>query len=287
MRAVPREADEEVPADDSGSWRQWLTTGSWREPAGRRRVKGGHKELKRLLVEGMHLGAGRAQTWKSFSDAMARQEVQEAVGSLPPRQKQLIKLAYFSDMSNREIAQGLGITITSVERGLRQALERVSKYVEQGRAAGRRALYGLGLFLGGRWLSDSAHQAAGLSTGQLVRAAAFAVAAATAGAVLISQPASPTQLPRADGGVRPAITSGQPMTILQTQPLQVSHVTAVAIESARAEAAKVVAPPAAALPVIVIPEVKVPKPDEHPVVKVEHHEIHVELLPVVQGLLGA
>src|ERR1700682_4923439 len=161
MRVVPREADQEVPAAASGSWRQWLMTGARREPTARRRVQGAHKELKRLLVEDMNGGGDRAHNWKSFSDAMARQAVEEAVGSLPPRQKQLIKLAYFSDLSNREIAQGLGITASSVERGLRQAIARVSVYVEQGRAAGRRLIYGLALLLGGRWVTETAHQAAG------------------------------------------------------------------------------------------------------------------------------
>jgi DNA-binding CsgD family transcriptional regulator len=286
MRVVPREADEAVPADDSGSWRQWLMTGARREPTGRRRVKGAHKELKRLLVEGIHLGAGRAHTWKSFSDAMARQEVQEAVASLPPRQKQLIKLAYFSDMSNREIAHGLGITLSSVERGLRQAVARVSSYTEHGRAAGRRAIYGLALFLSGRWLTDAAHQAASPSTGELVRVGALAVAVATAGAILITQPAAPAHLQPASGGVAPAITSAQPMTILQSQPLQIPHVTAVAVESARSEAAKVATPPAVTVPVIALPEVKLPKLEEHPVINVEHHEIHIEV-PIVQALLGA
>jgi DNA-binding CsgD family transcriptional regulator len=288
MRVVPREADEVVPEDASGSWRQWLTTGARREPTGRRRVQGAHKELKRLLVEGTHLGAGRAQSWKGFSDAMARQEVQEAVASLPPRQKQLIKLAYFSDLSNREIAQGLGITLSSVERGLRQAIARVSVYVEQGRAIGRRAIYGLALFLTGRWLTDTANQATGPTTGQLVRAGALAVAAATAGAVLISQPASPAQLPGAGGGVTPAFSSAQPMTLMQIQAVQIQHVTTVAVESSRAVAAKAAAAPVVTLPVIVLPEVKVPQPEEPPV-NVEHHEIHIglPLESIVHGLLGA
>ena len=288
MRVVPREADEVVPEDAGGSWRQWFTTGARREPTGRRRVQGAHKELKRLLVEGTHLGAGHAQSWKGFSDAMARQEVQEAVASLPPRQKQLIKLAYFSDLSNREIAQGLGITLSSVERGLRQAIARVSVYVEQGRAIGRRAIYGLALFLAGRWLTDTANQATGPTTGQLVRAGALAVVAATAGAVLISQPASPAQLPGAAGGVTPAFSSAQPMTVMQIQAVQILHMTTVAVESSRAVAAKAAAAPAVTLPVIALPEVKLPKPEEPPV-NVEHHEIHIELPleQIVHGLLGA
>lgn len=289
MRVVPRAVESDVdPPAANGTWRSWLMTGARREPVDRRRLQGAHKELKRLLVEGMHLDGDRTK-WQSFSDAMARQTVEEAVGSLPPRQKQLIKLAYFSDLSNREIAQGLGITLGSVERGLRQAIARVSAYVEHGRAAGRRAMYGLALFLSGRWLTDSAHQAAaGPTTVDLVRAGALAVAVATAGAILISQPASPVQLPGADAGVTPAISSAQPITVLQIQAVQIPHLTVMAVEKARSEAAKSVAAPVVTLPVITLPEVKLPKAVE-PIVHIEHHEIHIELplAPILHGLLGA
>src|SRR6267154_4811424 len=215
MSVVQREAENHtVPASARDSWRNWLMTGIRQEPIFRRRVRGAHKGLKRMLVEGMADGGDKSHTWQRFSGAMVRQAVDEAVSSLPPRQKQLIKLAYFSDLSNREIAQGLGITLSSVERGLRQAIARVSVYVEQGRAIGRRAIYGLALFLAGRWLTDTANHATGPTTGQLVRAGALVVAAATAGAVLISQPASPAQLPGAAGGVTPAFSSAQPMTVM-------------------------------------------------------------------------
>jgi DNA-binding CsgD family transcriptional regulator len=289
MRVVPREAEDVVPAAASGSWRNWLVTGGRREPIDRRRVRGAHKELKQLLAEGIHGGGDRTDNWKRFSDAMARQAVDEAIGSLPPRQKQLIKLAYFSDLSNREIAQGLGITASSVERGLRQAIARVSVYVEQGRAAGRRLIYGLALLLGGRWVTETAHQAAGPTTGELVRVGALAVAVATAGAILISQPAPQGQLPTADGGVTPAFSSAQPMAVMQIQAVQLPRVTTVAVESARSQAEKAAAAPVVALPVIAPPEVKLPKLAEPPVVKVEHHEIHIELPiePIVHGLLGA
>ena len=127
-------------------------TGIRQEPIFRRRVRGAHKGLKRLLVEGMADNGDKAHTWKRFSGAMVRQAVDEAVSTLPPRQKQLIKLAYFSDLTNREIAQGLGITLSSVERGLREAITRVSDYVERGKGAGRKAIYAIGLFLAGRQL---------------------------------------------------------------------------------------------------------------------------------------
>ncbi len=125
-------------------------TGIRQEPIYRRRVRGAHKGLKRMLVEGMADGDDKSRTWTRFSGAMVRQAVDEAVSSLPPREKQLLKLAYFSDLTNREIAQGLGITLSSVERGLRDAIARVSEYVERGKGAGRKAIYAIGLFLAGR-----------------------------------------------------------------------------------------------------------------------------------------
>src|ERR1700694_1536305 len=153
--ATPATEHQVDPQAASASWRTWLMTGMRQGPIMRRRVRGAHKGLKRMLVEGMHDGDGGPRTWKSFSGSMVRQAVEEAVSSLPPRQRQLIKLAYFSDLSNREIAQGLGITLSSVERGLRQAIARISEHVERGRSAGRKVIYALAVFLGGRWLSQA------------------------------------------------------------------------------------------------------------------------------------
>src|SRR5580704_15860864 len=147
--------ESQVPTAASSSWRTWLMTGTRRGPIYRRRVRGAHKGLKRMLVEGMGEHGDPHGSWRGFSGAMVRQAVGEAVSSLPPRERQLIKLAYFSDLSNREIAQGLGITLSSVERGLRQAIARVSEQVERGRVAGRRAIYALAMFLGGRWLNEA------------------------------------------------------------------------------------------------------------------------------------
>src|SRR5258708_37193585 len=118
---APIAENEVVPPSASSSWRSWLITGTRRAPIYRRRVRGAHKGLKRMLAEGMSDGAGGQNTWKSFSGALVRQAAGEAVTSLPPRPQQLSKLAYFSDLSNRETAKGLRITVTSADRGVRQA----------------------------------------------------------------------------------------------------------------------------------------------------------------------
>src|SRR6202048_373395 len=195
-----------VPAAARDSWRSWLMTGMRQGPIYRRRVRGAHKGLKRMLIEGMSDGGDDAHAWKRFSGAMVRQAVDEAVSSLPPRQKQLIKLAYFSDLTNREIAQGLGITLSSVERGLREAIARISEHAERGRPAGRRVIYALAVFLGGRWLSQ-AHVATGASAPQWVKVGTLMLATAAAGAVLATHPASPAPRAHIDQANVPVVVS--------------------------------------------------------------------------------
>jgi DNA-binding CsgD family transcriptional regulator len=274
--ALPVAENQVVPRAASASWRTWLMTGTRQEPIVRRRVRGAHKGLKRLLVEGTGDGREDLGTWRSFSGSMVRQAVEEAVGTLPPRQKQLIKLAYFSDLSNREIAQGLGITVSSVERGLREAIARVSEHVERGRAAGRKAIYALAMFLGGRWLIH-AHQALAPSAQQWVKAGALVLAGATAGAVLTMHPTSLAPAPRVEQSA-PAIAISQPYSIVQQRVAGIRHATNNLVEQVLAkapEAAQVASEPAAVtLPAVVTPPISVKLPPLAP-------------LPIVHGLLGA
>jgi DNA-binding CsgD family transcriptional regulator len=213
-------------------------TGTRREPIARRRVRGAHKGLKRMLVEGMSGGREDQRTWRSFSGAMVRQAVEEAVGTLPRRQKELIKLAYFSDLSNREIALDLGITVSSVERGLRQAIARVSEQVERGRAGGSKAIYALAMFLGGRWLIH-AHQAVSPTAQQWVKAGALVVACAAAGAVLTTHPSSPAVAPHVRQSA-PAIAISQPSAVVPRRMVDVRHAANNLVEQVIATAPDVV-----------------------------------------------
>jgi len=139
-----------TPAGDS--WRSWLMTGSRGTAADRRRVRGAHRGLKKILIEGMANGGDHGQPWKDFSGAMVRQAVSEALHQLPPDHEQVVKLAYFGGLSNREIAQRLGLSVGGVQRRLRLALARVSEHIEHGRAGGRRALIALMGWLAARQL---------------------------------------------------------------------------------------------------------------------------------------
>ena len=146
---------EPAPSD---SWRSWLVTGTPATPVDRRRVRGAHRGLKKMLIEGMSNGGERGgRPWKDFSGAMVRQAVNEALSQLPPEQNQMVKLAYFGGLSNREIADRLGISVAAVQRKLRQALARISDHVEHGRAIGRRALYALVGWLAARQIFGTEH----------------------------------------------------------------------------------------------------------------------------------
>ncbi|HKB32988.1 MAG TPA: sigma-70 family RNA polymerase sigma factor [Candidatus Dormibacteraeota bacterium] len=232
-------------------------TGTRQGPVYRRRVRGAHKGLKRMLVEGMGDGVEAQTNWRGFSGSMVRQAVGEAVSDLPPRQRQLIKLAYFSDLTNREIAQGLGITLSSVERGLRQAIARVSDHVQRGRAAGRKAIYALAMFLSRRWWSE-AHQAAGAGAPQWVKAGTLLIATAAAGAVLAGQPLAPASRAPVDRPGAPSALSATsdhaPPTVVAPTGRAVDRVA----ESAKATTPMVlgiqVAPPSIAPPSVPLPQ---------------------------------
>ena len=257
----PQAEQRVVSAATGDSWRTWLMTGIRRAPIDRRRVRGGHKGLKRMLVEGMSDGSGMSHSWKTFSGAMVRQAVDEAVSTLPSQQKQLIKLAYFGGLTNGEIAQQLGMTVSSVERGLRQAITRVSEFVERGKGAGRKAIYAIGLFLAGR---------------QAIKAGAIVVATAAAGAVVSATP--PAQLAPVERAAVPAVTSVQHYAPLQQHIVGIVQTSNAVVAKAGAQSTHVgvveVTTPAVDLPAVKLPPVNLPP-------------LPVPIPPIFHGPLGA
>ena len=133
-------------------------TGVRRVAGDRRRIRGAHVGLKRMLVEGMQVSSEKPYTWKDFSDAMIRQSVGEAMHSMPSRDAELLKLAYFGGLSNQDIADRFRLNEASVERRLRRALDAISDHVRRGRGFAEKVLAAIGVWFGGRWLADHASQ---------------------------------------------------------------------------------------------------------------------------------
>ena len=155
---APEVDNHTVPLAIHESWRAWLMTGARRTAVDKRRMRGAHKGLKKILLEGLTGGAD-THAWKDFSGAMVRHAVDDAMRELPPEDTRVVKLAYFGGYSNREIAREVGLTEGTVERRLRRTLAAISDHIQHGRAIGRRVLYGAGLILSGKWLHDAGQHA--------------------------------------------------------------------------------------------------------------------------------
>lgn len=225
------EPDGRAPSPAANdSWRTWLMTGSRRAPSDRRRVRGSHRGLKKMLVEGMRTGGEQPYSWKEFSDAMVRQSVGEAIRSLPSQDSEMVKLAYFGGLSNRQIAARFDTTESTVQRRLRQALATISAHVERGRSAGRRVVCALGVWLSGRWLGDATHHLA--QAGVVLGAAAVIVAAPVPATMqVVPVPALPGA-PAAAVALSSHLSSSEPSTPARPAvPPPAAHVSLETVSS--------------------------------------------------------
>ncbi len=240
MRHVDSPAASSTAND---TWRTWLMTGVRRNGVDRRRVRGAHLGIKKMLVEGMHVRSDKPYTWKDFSDAMVRQSVGEAMRELPFRDSQLVKLAYFGGLSNREIADNMRMAEGTVERRLRRALDTISRYIERGRGLGHRLAVALMVWLSGRLLSELAQSWAQVG----------AVAAATV--IILAQPAAPARAVQGDPHARPS-TPSTTMTVVPPVPSPTIPATGQSV------APPTVGGPAATVPVpsVQLPGVTLPVP---------------------------
>src|SRR5690348_11967902 len=73
-----------LPAEAVESWRTWLLTGKSGVVSDRRRLRGSHRGLKQMLVDGT--GHEMPQSWKHFSGAMVRLAINDALNALPKEQ---------------------------------------------------------------------------------------------------------------------------------------------------------------------------------------------------------
>jgi hypothetical protein len=251
------------------TWRMWLLTGVRREPVDRRRIRGSHVGLKRMLVEGMKVRIDRPYTWKEFSDAMVRQSVGEAMHSMPRDDAQLVKLAYFGGMTNREIALNLDVGEATVERRLRHAIDVISRYIERGRGLGQRVLAAVAVWLSGRWLSDALQQVAP-ATVVAAAAAVLLIPAgdSTAAAQTARHPHAAAPAPAVTHPV--AVPTGAvPMTPRSSAPDTPTTVEPVAPVIPQAPQTPV-APaqvPQVKPPAVHVPAVHIPPPPELPKIK--------------------
>lgn len=126
---------------------------------------------------------------------------------LPPDQKQAVKLAYFGGLTNREIAEQLGVGEGAVRRRLREALAATGTHVEHGLATGRSATYAVGVWLTGRWFVDLLRRIHLPTSEQVAQGVVVLAAGVVTASVLAGHPPSPAQLTTVDRGAAGAVTA--------------------------------------------------------------------------------
>ena len=220
------EAPASLPEPAPGtSWRAWLATGARPARIDRRRARGMDDRVKNVLLGGPS-GA------VDFPSAMARQTVDEAMSELPSEHRQVIKLAYVAGLTNREIAMRLGLTVGGVRRRLRQGLEMIGRYVEDGRAAGRRAVHGLAWWLSGRHLDQLIQRSNGPSLDQVLQAGLVAVMTVAATAIVMTHHASPAPVPHLHKTPRVAAVGSSSHLVPSTQDTTLAAAPAPQVDAA-------------------------------------------------------
>ena len=222
------EAPASLPEPATGtSWRAWLATGARPARVDRRRARGMDHRVKNVLLGGPS-GA------VDFPSAMARQTVDEAMSELPSEHRQVVKLAYFAGLTNREIATQLGLTVGGVRRRLRQGLEMIGRYVEHGRVTGRRALHGLAWWLSGRHLDQLVQRSNGPSLDQVLQAGMVAVMTVAATAIFVTHHTSPAPVSHPHKTPRVAAVGSSSLSVPSTKDKTLAAAPAPQVTSAPA-----------------------------------------------------
>ena len=206
-------------------WRAWLATGARQAPIDRRRARGTDRGVKTVLLGGPS-GA------VDFPSAMARQTIDEAMSELPSEHRQVLKLAYFAGLTNREIATQLGLTVGGVRRRLRQSLAMIGEHVERSRASVRRAVHGLAFWFSMRHLDQIFQRSNGPSLDQVLQAGAVAAMTVVTAAILMAYHSAPAPVSHPHKAPRVAAVGSSSNSIAVVKDKTLAAVTAPQVTSA-------------------------------------------------------
>jgi len=113
--------------------RSWLVRGTRKFSVDRRRRFGRHGQSRRLLAAGGTDNLGTRGSWQDVVAALQRQAVHSALAQLHGADRQILNQAYLQGRSNREIAELLGVSVSTVRRRISSALGHLDDYVKQAR----------------------------------------------------------------------------------------------------------------------------------------------------------
>ncbi|TMD35010.1 MAG: sigma-70 family RNA polymerase sigma factor [Chloroflexi bacterium] len=112
-----------------GSLRTWLITAVRNRSIDYLRGRSAHERQEQELMPEL-TESHASDPWREVSLALERMAVRQAVGSLPPEQRQTVQLAYFGGYSQREIADMTKVPLSTVKGRMRLALEKLSSYLQ-------------------------------------------------------------------------------------------------------------------------------------------------------------
>ncbi len=113
-----------------GSLRSWLLTAVRNRAVDYLRGRPGRERHELELSPELPAHGAGSDPWRDVAESLERQAVREALGTLPPDQRQVVELAYYGGYNQREISQIVGAPLGTVKSRTRLALEKLSSYLE-------------------------------------------------------------------------------------------------------------------------------------------------------------
>lgn len=115
---------------DRGSLRSWLLTTTRNRAIDYLRGRPGRERHELELSPDIPARGTGSDPWRDVSESLERQAVRQALGSLPPDQRQVVELAYFGGYTQTEIAEIVHVPLGTVKGRTRLALEKLSSYLQ-------------------------------------------------------------------------------------------------------------------------------------------------------------
>ena len=111
--------------------RSWLVSGIHLFVVDPRRRFGDHGRAKELLTIDNREPRGASDHWHKLAAALHRQTIRGGLAQLSPEERRLVTLAYLEGRTNGQIASAMGVSISTVQRRLGSALERLETYISR------------------------------------------------------------------------------------------------------------------------------------------------------------
>jgi len=114
---------------ERGSLRTWVITAVRNRSVDYLRGRGARERREREIPADAEAAGAGSDPWREVAASIERGVIREALASLPDEQRQAVELAYFGGRSHREIAEMMGVPLSTVKGRMRLALEKLHSYL--------------------------------------------------------------------------------------------------------------------------------------------------------------